>query len=183
MDLYSRPTEAQSSQDWPTKFPIWNMRKPGLKLQETTFQAADNIAKDAFYIAADVWSRKDGKTWGVGKKFGAFSSAERFVTEFLEISKTRCFYEIIRQGRPCKAYFDLEADAGIMTEEQGWIMCKSVIQLWNDRIKRRWPEAVMECAQCLTYMVLNGSRMTSDGLKISYHVIYPWLVFPCNTDT
>ena len=134
MDLYSRPTEAQSSQDWPTKFPIWNMRKPGLKLQETTFQVAYNIAKDAFYIAADVWSRKDGKTWGVGKKFGAISSAESFVTELLEISKTRCFYEIIRQGRPCKAYFDLEADAGIMTEEQGWIMCKSVIQLWNDRI-------------------------------------------------
>ncbi len=133
------------------------MRKPGLKLQETTFQVADNIANDAFYIAADVWSRKDGKTWGVGKKFGAFSSAESFVTELLEINKTRYFYEIIRQGRPCKAYFDLEANAGIMTEEQGWIMCKSVIQLWNDRINRRWPEAIMECAQCLTYMVLNGS--------------------------
>jgi hypothetical protein len=80
--------------------------------------------------------------------------------KIVEISKTQCFYEIIRQGRPCKAYFDLGADAGIMTEEQGWIMCKAVIQLWNDRIKRRWPEAVMECAQCLAYMVLNGSRMT-----------------------
>jgi hypothetical protein len=69
-----------------------------------------------------------------------------------------------------------------MSEEQGWIMCKEVIQLWYDRMKRQWPKAVMECAQCLAYMVLNGSRMTSDGLIISYHVIYPWLVFPCKTD-
>jgi hypothetical protein len=129
-----------------------------------------------------VWTRKDGKTWGVGKKSGAFRSAETFVTEVLEISKTRCFYEIIRQCRPCKAYFGLEADAEIMTEEQGWIMCKEVIQLWNDCIKRRWSEAVMECAQCLAYMVLHVSSMTSYGLKISYHVIYPWLVFLCNTD-
>ncbi len=30
-------------------------------------------------------------------------------------------------------------------------------------------------------MVLDGSRMTEAGWKVSYHVIYPWLVFPCNT--
>ena len=25
------------------------------------------------------------------------------------------------------------------------------------------------------------SRMTDKGLKVSYHLVYPWLVFPCNT--
>ncbi len=30
-------------------------------------------------------------------------------------------------------------------------------------------------------MVLNGSRMTDKGWKVSYHLVYPWLVFPCNT--
>jgi hypothetical protein len=29
--------------------------------------------------------------------------------------------------------------------------------------------------------VLDGSRMTEAGWKLSYHVIYPWLVFPCNS--
>jgi hypothetical protein len=33
----------------------------------------------------------------------------------------------------------------------------------------------------LGHMILNGSRMTDKGLKISYHIIYPWLIFPCNT--
>jgi hypothetical protein len=30
-------------------------------------------------------------------------------------------------------------------------------------------------------MILNGSRVTDKRLKISYHIIYPWLIFPCNT--
>jgi hypothetical protein len=30
-------------------------------------------------------------------------------------------------------------------------------------------------------MILNGSRMTDKGLQISYHIIYPWLIFLCNT--
>ncbi len=30
-------------------------------------------------------------------------------------------------------------------------------------------------------MILCGSRRTADGLKISYHIIFSWLVFPCNT--
>ena len=38
-----------------------------------------------------------------------------------------------------------------------------------------------QCAHSLAHMILRGSRMTGDGLKISYHIIYPWLVFPSNT--
>ena len=32
-------------------------------------------------------------------------------------------------------------------------------------------------------MVLDGSQMTDGGWKVSYHVVYPWPVFPCNTMT
>jgi hypothetical protein len=119
------------------------------------FQTADNISAQAFYIAADEWTRKDGQDWGIGKLFGAFRSAEDFVSEMLEAAATRCFYEIIRRDRPCKAYLDLEADAGAMTEEQGWAMCKAVTHEWGTRVVRRWPRAKEECAQCLAYMVLN----------------------------
>ena len=30
-------------------------------------------------------------------------------------------------------------------------------------------------------LTVTGSRTTGDGLKVSYHIIYPWLVFPSNT--
>jgi hypothetical protein len=30
-------------------------------------------------------------------------------------------------------------------------------------------------------MILRGSRRTNKGLKISYYIVFPWLVFPCNT--
>jgi hypothetical protein len=32
-------------------------------------------------------------------------------------------------------------------------------------------------------MILHGSRMSKGSLKISYHIIFPWLVFSCNTTT
>ncbi len=68
------------------------------------------------------------KILGIGKWYGAFRSAVEFITNFLEISGNRCFYEIIRQDRPCKAYLDLEADAGAMTAREGQAMCDTVIR-------------------------------------------------------
>jgi hypothetical protein len=144
------------------------------------FKIADSISQDAFYIAADDWTRQEGESWQAGKRYGAFKSVTEFVTSMLEISTNRCFYEIIRENRPCKAYMDLEADAGAMTAEEGKAMCEAVIREWNQRVRHRWPSAIVECPQCLAYMLLQGSRTSGDGLKVSYHIIYPWLVFPCN---
>ena len=118
-----------------------------------------------------------------GKIFGAFRCPIDFVTQLLEIASTRCFYEIIRADRECKAYFDLEVAPGVWNAEQGREKCKAVILEWERRVLRRWPEARQECTCCLTNMTLDGSRMTDEGWKVSYHVIYPWLVFPCNTTT
>ena len=179
--LYPRPRGVQPSAGWPTSLPIWKVRVQGLKSQEALFRVADNISSTAFYIAADEWTRKDGKKWGVGKRFGAFRNAVEFITNFLEISPTRCFYEIVRKDRPCKAYFDLEAEAGAMTEEAGRAMRDAVLREWKTRVTRRWPEVLGKGPRCFTHMILCGSRMTSGGLKISYHIIFPFLVFPCNT--
>ena len=60
-------------------------------------------------------------------------------------------------------------------------MCDAVISEWKRLIINRWPMVIQQCAQSLGHMILRGSRMTGDGLKISYHIIFPWLVFPCNT--
>ena len=183
MNLYPLPrgTNPPGSPMWQHTLPLWKVRVEGLKPQQAMFQIADNLSPGAFYIAADDWTRKNGKEWGIGKRYGAFRSAVEFVTNFLEISQNRCFYEIIRKDRPCKAYLDLEADAGAMTERDGQNMCDAVLREWKRRIINRWPMVVEQCAQCFGHMILKGSRMTGDGLKISYHIIFPWLVFPCNT--
>ena len=60
-------------------------------------------------------------------------------------------------------------------------MRDAVIREWKARVERRWPEVGIRSARRFTHMILRGSRMTATGLKISYHVIYPFLVFPCNT--
>ena len=69
--MYSRP-RGQPSSEWPTSFPVCNVRVDGLRRQQAMFQTADNLSVQAFYIAADEWTRKDGQDWGIGKLFGAF---------------------------------------------------------------------------------------------------------------
>ena len=117
----------------------------------------------------------------MGKIFGAFRDPISFVHQLLEISPNRCFYEIIREGRACKAYFDMEAEPGVWDEQKGKDKCKQAIELWTKQIQHRWPEASSKCPQYLAHMILDGSRMTEAAWKVSYHVIFPWLVFPCNT--
>ena len=164
------------------------MEGKGWQQQQAMFHAADiieqngatggartcsDLGSSAFYVVADVWTRKGGNAWGLGKIFGAFRSPTDFVTQLLEIARTRCFYEIIRADRECKAYFDLEVVPGVWilwNAEQGREKCKAVILEWERRVLRRWTEARKECPCCLTYMTLDGSRMTDDGWKVSYHV-------------
>lgn len=196
--LYPRPIGAQRSDAQATSFPVWNPRVRGIGRQQAMFLAADSIDHSnrgiantesgpsqppTFYMAADVWTRKPGGSWGLGKIFGAFENPHAFVTQLLEVAHNRCFYEIIRAGRECKAYFDLEASPGVWDKKTGWDKCKAVMRAWEARVQERWPTARGECNHCLAHLVLDGSRMTDEGWKVSYHVVYPWLVFPCNTTT
>lgn len=180
LGLHPRPRGAPYTQQLPTTLPIWKIWIDGLRSQDAMFKVADSISEDAFYIAADDWTRQGGESWHAGKRYGAFRSAVEFVTNMLEISSNRSYYEIIRENRPCKAYMDLEAEAGAMSAEEGKTMCEAVIREWNRRVRERWPVAVRECPQCQAHMLLHGSRNAGNGLKISYHIIFPWLVFPCN---
>ena len=62
-------------------------------------------------------------------------------------------------------------------------MCNEVVTKWAARIRTRWPRAEQETPRCLEPMILDGSRETDQEWKVSYHVIYPWLTFPCNNTT
>ncbi len=92
------------------------------------FQVADNISQTAFYIATDDWTQKPDEEWKVTKRYGAFHNAVAFTTSMLKKSTNRCFYEIIRQNRPCKAYIDLEDEPGALTAEEGEAICQAVIR-------------------------------------------------------
>lgn len=161
--LYPRPLGAQRSDVQASSFPVWNTRVRGLGWQQAMFSAADSIEQSAraaattqcglgqpstFYVAADVWTRKPGEGWGLGKTFGAFASPQAFVTQLLEVAHNRCFYEIIRTDRACKAYFDLEAAPGVWDKETGWEKCKAVMRAWEERVQERWPSARQECPRC-----------------------------------
>ena len=113
------------------------------------FLVADKIATSAFYVAADIWANKKRSGWGLVKIYGAFADVFSFVEHLMVPSPTRCFYELIREGRPCKAYFDLEADGGLLTVEQGSHLCNRVISEWSELVKARWPTAVVDCRKCL----------------------------------
>ena len=161
-------------------FPIWNIRIQEMRRQEAMFHAADQASKFAFYIAADVWSRGK-KEWQVIKVYGAFRDAVSFAMQTMigiHRAPTRCFYELIRSGRPCKAYFDLEVEPGVMDAVEGEALCQQVIAAWADKVRSKWPQAEKECPRCLQVLILVSSRMTPRGFKISYHLVYPWLTFP-----
>ena len=164
------------------QFPIWNLRVDGMQRQQSMFTLSDAISPTAFYVAADVWSRV-ADSWRLGKVFGAFCDAASFANLVLmgpQRAPTRCFYEIIREDLPCKAYFDLEIEPGVMSAEEGSKLCQQVTVAWAERVRARWPQALQQCPKCLEVLILDGSRKTKDGWKVSYHLVYPWLTFPCN---
>ncbi len=87
--LYPRPKGALSpnTSAWQKSFPLWKVRVDRLKPQQAMFQIADNLSSNACYIAADDWTQRDWSTWGIGKRYGAFSNATDVVTNFQEISQ------------------------------------------------------------------------------------------------
>ena len=164
------------------QFPVWNVRIKNMRMQDAMFTVSDQISSSAFYVSADVWSR-DKESWKLTKIYGAFLDAVNFARQVLfgvHRAPTRCFYELIRENRPCKAYFDLEAEPGSMSSAQGTALCQQVIDEWAARIRERWPQALEQCPNCLQVMILDGSRSIADQWKVSYHLVYPWLTFPCN---
>ena len=67
-----------------------------------------------------------------------------------------------------------------MSPDQGAALCQHVISGWAERIRIKWPQALQQCPRCLEVLILDGSRNTRDGWKVSYHLVYPWLTFQRN---
>jgi len=161
---------------------VWKPYDQSCSRQSLVFDSADLLGASAFFVAAEIWRRS--AAGGTGSKrettrtFGAFASARHFATCLLMQSPVRCYYEIIRADRPCKAYLDLEA---VCSALQGQSLLSSTLKAWETLILARWPRCREECPRSLEPIVLDGSRRTSAGdWKVSFHVVFPWLEFPCN---
>ena len=156
-------------------FPIWI--PSGESPLRQALDAADAIQASAFYVAADQWGGSN-----VVKEFGAYESPELFL-DFVDRSPVRCFYEVIREGRPCKAYLDLEGEKGALTREEGERLLQRTLERWEELIEARWPQCYQQCPKAREALILDGSRPAGKDWKVSFHVIFPWLVFPRNDTT
>jgi hypothetical protein len=114
--------------------------------QMVMFQAADKIQKPAFYVAADIWRKGACDKQDVTKVYGAYQSPEQFLDAFSR-TQIRCFYEIVRDGLPCKGYLDLEASAGDLTQEEGDDMLRRATRAWETLVSQRWPECFEQYPQ------------------------------------
>jgi len=90
---------------------------------------------------------------------------------------------VIRADLPCKAYLDVEGEKGALIRESGRTLLDATLRHWTAAIESCWPECFEKCPKAKEAVVLDGSRLTSDGWKVSYHIVFPWLSFQRNDGT
>ena len=69
------------------------------------------------------------------------------------------------------------------SREEGERLLQLTLEQWEELIEARWPECYRRCPKAREALVLDGSRLAGKEWKVSYHVIFPWLVFPRNDTT
>eukprot|EP00961_Rhodomonas_salina_P296685 3936571-Rhodomonas_salina.1 len=123
-------------------------------------------------FASFDYLKRDGCS--VGQKFVSFADYGAFVDAILG-SEQACFYEMVREGCPCKMYFDVEWIEQSPGERAGALALRDVQVAVADVFSLQYAGAAL--GRCV---VLQGSRATERGFKHSYHLIYPGVVFECN---
>jgi len=73
-------------------------------------------AGHGFAAACDYWAADGGR---VVKMYASYETADEFVTDTLLACSTRYLYEVIREGRRCKLYVDVEWEEGPDSEQEG----------------------------------------------------------------
>lgn len=91
------PTKRRKIQN--RSFSIWKE----FPTQQKAFDYLDSMTSKDLALFSFEWSSKDPGL----RKFLVSGSRKDFYYEYLEISE-RHFYEVIRVGKPCNLYFDLE---------------------------------------------------------------------------
>jgi len=135
------------------------------------FAAAAAVSHEVFFSCDSM--KKDGVT--ASQRFASVRTHLCFV-RFIQQGGVKCFYEMIRESRPCKMYFDVEWVTATPTESTG-LTITTVEDAIAKVFSTLFPSAppISECVR------LKASRFVSSGFKHSFHLIYPGVVFSRNT--
>lgn len=137
------------------------------KMSEAAAKSCNEV-----FVSCDTMKQGGG---AVSQKFASFETHQDFL-DFVALSADACFYEMIRDSRPCKMYFDVEWITQPSSHEAGAITIDDIENVICRVFACMFPEA----PQGLQCVRLKGSRMVSKGLKNSFHLIYPGVVFSRN---
>lgn len=140
--------------------------------QQLAFDYADNKPTSDFQVWAYELDRCGRRRFLVASR----SSLWRWYQRVLRRQAPMHIYEVIREGRACKLYYDLEFHR-IDTETKsldGWMMTSEVIRA-TKRTFELWC-GVEEPCRAENYIELDSS--TSE--KFSVHLIFPKIVFVNN---
>jgi len=129
-------------------------------------------AGHGFAAACDYWAADGGR---VVKMYASYETADEFVTDTLLACSTRYLYEVIREGRRCKLYVDVEWEEGPDSEQEGM-----------DRLEYLVKELLLDLQDVFQIQpvlaVLDSSRSKTAGVvKRSYYIIAVNLAFASNT--
>lgn len=145
---------------------------------------------DAANMYSAVPDRRDHTSYvardsGCGSKgakdyawFGSHDQLAEFLFEKETGNQPCCLYELIREGRACRLYFDIEfiGENGI---DGGMRKLDFFVDTLGEALKTRYKKHLN--GEDPQMVVINGSRACAAGFKHSYHVVVCNVVFPNNT--
>eukprot|EP00961_Rhodomonas_salina_P305108 3941859-Rhodomonas_salina.2 len=123
------------------------------------------------YVAED-YRTSQGKNV---KRFSAYPTYSHFLDAILHSEKP-CFYEMIPMGKQVKLYFDIEWEEPVPAPAIANLNIETILHAIQYELSAKFPLADKTC------IPLNSTRETKANKKVSYHLVYPCVVFPDNTN-
>eukprot|EP00961_Rhodomonas_salina_P267215 3610987-Rhodomonas_salina.1 len=110
--------------------------------------------------------------------FVSYPDHVSMVCHGLELTGQLHLYELIRMERPCKAYLDIECL--LPSAAAASPMRDGLAALIEEYVRGCWTHTAMGLRFDPDVILLEGSRPTPKGFKLSFHVIVANLIYECN---
>lgn len=109
-------------------------------------------------------------------QYRRIESVDEYYKMYTLPNKTHFVHEVINGRNPYKPVFDIDVDAGLMDEAAGIKLVNDIIERIKNLFERE-DRYKLDYEQ-LEYIVCDSSGMDGDKYKPSYHIIFPYLLFP-----
>jgi len=140
--------------------------------QQQMFEDADAVGKSVFLAQDSSWS---SSSKGGAKEYASLLSHNELAgVLFRSLDAECCVYELIREGRPCKLYFDLEWESSSMVAADAHRVLTNFVYKLFSFLQERFQSTPR-------LVVLEGSRAKGTTTKYSYHVCVCNVAFASNS--